>query len=139
MSKLISGCKYDDNKIRYDLIPSDSLHELAKVYTHGAQKYEDDNWRKGMDWKRIMGAIERHYHAWKRGQEIDPDSGLFHLAQVAWGCFTLLNYSKTHPNLDTRTKDLKEGVDINKENIKFILNEIKKSSGNNFNQKILLD
>jgi len=112
--KLKEGVKFDGEKIRYDLIPADALHELARVYTHGAQKYEDDNWRKGMEWKKIMGAMERHYNSFKRGQEYDPDSGLLHIAQVAWGAFTLINFLKTHPELDTRVKDLPEGVDISK-------------------------
>ncbi len=135
MNKNNKGIKFDDEKIRYDLIPSDSLHELAKVYTHGSQKYQDNNWRKGIKWSKILGGIERHYNAFKRGQNIDPDSGLLHLAQVAWGAFTLLNYIKTHPELDDRIKDLNEGIDISifdlnppKQimNNKFDVNEFKK-------------
>ncbi|MCK5614685.1 hypothetical protein KAR91_73165 [Candidatus Pacearchaeota archaeon] len=108
------GVKFDQEKIRYDLIPADALHELAKVYTHGAQKYEDENWRQGMPWKKIMGALERHYFAFKRGQDTDPDSGLLHIAQVAWAAFTLINFIKTQPEHDTRIKDLEEGNDVSK-------------------------
>uniref|UniRef100_UPI001E4FF338 dATP/dGTP diphosphohydrolase domain-containing protein n=1 Tax=Acetomicrobium sp. S15 = DSM 107314 TaxID=2529858 RepID=UPI001E4FF338 len=40
--------------LRYDLIPSDALRELAKVYTVGAEKYGERNWEKGMSWGRAL-------------------------------------------------------------------------------------
>lgn len=101
------GNKFDFGKLRWDLIPYDSLEEVVKVYTHGAEKYSDHNWRKGMKFSRIYAAMLRHLTAFIRGEDIDKDSGLNHLSQVAWGCLTLLNYMKTKPNMDDRTKDLK--------------------------------
>lgn len=100
------GKKFDFGKHRYDLIPGDSLDELVKVYNYGAKKYEDENWRKGMSWKRIFGALMRHSWAWFRGEDIDPESGLHHMAHAAWQCFTLLNYSRTRPEFDDRVKDM---------------------------------
>lgn len=100
------GKKFDQGKLRYDLIPGDSLEWLVKVYTMGADKYDDENWREGMSWKRIFGAIMRHLWAWFRGEDIDKESGLPHLAHATWGCFTLLNYMRTHPDKDDRVKDL---------------------------------
>ena len=96
--------KFDGEKIRYDLIPADSLHALAEIYTFGAKKYEDENWRKGTSWKRIFGAIMRHMWAWFRGEDLDPESGLSHVAHAAWGCFTLLNYINTQKEWDDRVK-----------------------------------
>lgn len=98
--------KHDMGKTRFDLIPGDSLEWLAKIYTFGAQKYEDENWRKGMSWKRIFGAIMRHSWAWFRGEDLDPESGLPHLAHAAWGFFTLLHYSEYRKEYDDRVKDL---------------------------------
>lgn len=89
--------KYDDGKPRYDLIPSLPLEELAKVYTVGAQKYADNNWRLGMRWGRVFAGIMRHLWAFWRGEMLNPgpgpETGLHHLAQAAWGCFTLIEYS----------------------------------------------
>ncbi len=99
--------KFDGEKSRYDLIPGDSLEWLAKVYTFGASKYDDENWRKGMSWKRIFSAIMRHSWAWFRGEDLDPESGLPHLAHAAWGYFTLMHYMTTQKNYDDRVKDLK--------------------------------
>lgn len=96
--------KDDQDKLRYELIPCYPLEELAKVYTIGAKKYGDDNWRKGMSWKRIFGALLRHAWAYWRGEKIDPKDGQHHLASVAWNAFTLMEYEQTHTELDDRIK-----------------------------------
>lgn len=99
------GSKFDEGKIRYDLIDAYALHELAKIYTHGSLKYADNNWRKGFKWSRIFGAMMRHAWAFWRGEDIDPESGHPHLASVAWTCFTLLNFSKYNIGEDDRIKE----------------------------------
>lgn len=98
------GRKDDQTKERYDLIPAMPLHELAKVYSGGAVKYTDRNWEKGIKWGRIFAAIMRHLWAFWRGEDTDPESGLHHAAHAAWGCFALIEYSRTHQELDDRPK-----------------------------------
>jgi hypothetical protein len=110
--KFEEGVKLDEGKNRYDLIDAYTLNELAKVYTYGTIKYEDHNWRKGMRFSRIFGAIMRHTWAFWKGEDIDPESGLPHMAHAAWGCFTLLNYSKYHKNLDDRFIEKESIVDL---------------------------
>ena len=106
--KLKEGVKYDQGKARYDLIAAHSLHEIIQVYTMGAEKYDDNNWRKGMKWGRVFGAGMRHMWAFWRGEDIDPESGLHHLAHAAWACITLLEYTKTRPGFDDRGDAIKE-------------------------------
>lgn len=96
------GVKYDNGKLRFDLIPADVEELLAAVYTFGARKYADDNWRLGMEWKKIYGAIRRHLNAFWQGQDLDEETGLPHLIAVAWGCFTLIHYMTTHRKMDGR-------------------------------------
>ena len=98
--------KTDFGKVRFELIPGDALEELAKIYTYGALKYEANSWRKGSSFSRIFGAMQRHAWAFWRGEEIDEESGLYHIMQAAWNCFTLFIYSKTKPEFDDRIKDL---------------------------------
>lgn len=104
MSKdvLKAGVKYDGEKLRYDLISQIALEELAKVYTMGAKKYEDHNWRKGMKWSRIFSALMRHMWAFWRGEENDSESGLSHVAHAMWNCATLLEYAQMHRKFDDR-------------------------------------
>lgn len=101
---MAEGLKYDADKLRFDLIAVEPLEEVAAIYTMGAKKYADNNWRKGLKWGRVFGAIMRHLWAWWRGQDLDPESGRSHLAHAAWGCLTLMEYTKTHPELDDRVK-----------------------------------
>jgi hypothetical protein len=93
-NKLKEGVKYDDGKIRWDLLPIHPLYELAFVYTVGARKYEDDNWRKGMDYRKMVRAIWNHLTKWLAGHERDADDGQHHLASVAWSAFTLMEYER---------------------------------------------
>ena len=71
--------RFNKGKIRYDLIPPWSLDQLAKVYTYGTRKYDDDNWWKGLKWKKdVFGCITRHIWKWMRGEKYDDESGLHH-------------------------------------------------------------
>lgn len=100
----VEGMKFDNGKNRFDLLPVGPLDALAQVYTFGAQKYADHNWRKGIKWSRIFAAIMRHLWAFWRGEDKDPESGLPHLAHAAWGTFTLLEYFESCPHYDDRYK-----------------------------------
>lgn len=77
------GRKFDGGKLRYGLIPPLAQAEMVKVLTFGAEKYEPDNWKKVPDSKtRYFDALERHVWAWKMGEQIDPESGIHHLAHA---------------------------------------------------------
>jgi len=104
----MAGLKYDDGKLRLDLISAIALEDLAGVYTYGMEKYAAHNWRKGFPWSRIFAALMRHAWAFWRGEDIDPESGLPHMAHAAWQCFALLEFMRTHPELDDRWKEEKE-------------------------------
>lgn len=100
------GLKFDAEKPDYSLLPPDALEDLVRVYDYGVLKYGRDNWRQGLAYSRIFAAIMRHLWAWWRSADRDQESGLRHLAQAAWGCFTLLEYSKnlTYISFDDRPK-----------------------------------
>lgn len=96
--------RFDGNKLRFDLLPTEGITELARVYTMGALKYADNNWRNGMKFTRCIASLERHWNLWKMGQSIDPETGCHHLAQVCWNAMTLLVYCLTKTGTDDRTK-----------------------------------
>jgi len=88
--------------------PPAALRELAKVYGYGAEKYAPNNFRKGYNWSLSYNSLLRHVLAAEEGEDIDPESGLLHLAQAAWHCLTLIQFyldkeSGAHPpELDDR-------------------------------------
>jgi hypothetical protein len=77
------GVKFDNGKLRFDLLPPDALAVVAAVLTYGAAKYDDRNWELGMDRARLRAARDRHTNARMLGQQEDPETGLPHLAHEA--------------------------------------------------------
>lgn len=72
--------KFDQGKLRYDLVPPEVIRALASVMTYGATKYEEGSWLAVEPfYKRYMAALLRHLQAFRLGEEIDPESGLPHL------------------------------------------------------------
>ncbi len=96
------GKKFDQEKPRMDLLSTKAMVELAKVMTFGAKKYDANNWRKGIAWSRVYGAVQRHLTSWNDGETHDPETKLNHLAHAMAGIMFLLEYSETHPQLDDR-------------------------------------
>lgn len=92
MSKLKEGAKYDSGKLRYDLLPVKALREIVKIFTHGAAKYEDRNWERGIKFSRCYGALQRHLNAWWGREENDNETGITHLAHAGCCLLFLLHY-----------------------------------------------
>lgn len=97
--------KFDGNKCPVDLLPTESLEEIAWVLHHGAEKYGAHNWREGMSWTRLGGAALRHIFAWLRGEDTDPESGRPHLAHAGCCIVFLLSYAKMNGGKDDRWKN----------------------------------
>ena len=102
-----SGARYNDGKADISLIPLCTLEDEARVWMYGKQKYAAWNWAKGMDWSVPLACAMRHIAAWQRGEELDAESGLPHLAHAMCNLRMLTLYSKTYPEGDDRPpKDL---------------------------------
>lgn len=78
------------DKPRYDLIPPKGLKRVAEVYTRGASKYDDHNWRKGMPSSRIMASLLRHVEAYRAGER-DED----HIGQAIFNALALIEFEGT--------------------------------------------
>lgn len=77
------GLKYDQDKIRMELVPMSSIENIAKILTYGAKKYSDNSWQE-LDnfWNRYKGALLRHLAAIDKGELNDSESGLPHIDHV---------------------------------------------------------
>ena len=89
---------------RYSLIPVPALDIMARLYGFGAEKYAAHNWRKGYEWSKSFDSLFRHATAALNGEDIDPETGLPHLAGAAFHCFTLMVFMQEHPEFDDRWK-----------------------------------
>lgn len=85
--------KWDDTKPRLDLVPPGPIVDIAQVFTFGATKYRDRNWELGFKYGRIYAAIQRHLLAWWDGEDIDPETGLSHLAHAGCDMLMLLEFT----------------------------------------------
>ena len=75
--------KFDTQKPMFHLIDPVWHESVAKVLTAGAQKYEENNWKKNKDPNRYISALERHLNAIKRGEFIDAETGELHTANIS--------------------------------------------------------
>jgi hypothetical protein len=79
----MNGVKYDGEKPRMHLLPPKAVLEVAKVLTFGAQKYDEDNWKKLENLQsRYTSAALRHIFAGMTGENLDEESGFYHEAHA---------------------------------------------------------
>lgn len=99
--------RFNSGKNRLSLVPHELVEEVGKVMSYGASKYSPNNWRKGQSWMGVIDSLERHLLAFKKGEDIDPESGLLHLGHIGCNIAFLLNFMKTHNELDDRPYSIK--------------------------------
>lgn len=99
-----TATKYDQGKLPMSLLSRTALEEISKVLQFGANKYSANNWRRGFIWSRTLDAAMRHLHAFADGEDLDPESGLSHLAHLGCNIMFMLEFQKTHPEMDDRYK-----------------------------------
>ena len=76
--------KQDHGKNRWDLLPIREVEQGVEVLTAGSIKYSDDNWKAVVAEKpgRYWAALFRHITARLKGEKLDPETGLPHLAHA---------------------------------------------------------
>lgn len=84
-----------DDKLRWELLPLEDVEDIVRVYTAGAKKYGENKWQDLPDGiRRYKAALLRHLVEFDKGNEIDEETGCFHLAQCAWNAIAMLHISK---------------------------------------------
>ena len=92
-------------KAPLNLLPPYALEQCSWVHKLGSEKYGPYNWRKtGVCASTYVAAIMRHLNAWRDGEDLDPESGISHIAHVACSCNILLDASYCGTLQDDRNK-----------------------------------
>ena len=104
--KSLEATKFDDAKIPIELLSPVALNMIGEVLAFGAKKYDANNWRKGMNHTRLLGASLRHILAYLGGEDKDPESGLSHIAHASCCLMFLLEYIAKGSGTDDRYKDI---------------------------------
>lgn len=74
----------DADKLRVELVPAEAIEDVARVLGFGAKKYFENGWKTLPDPEpRYLASLLRHVYRIQCGEEIDPDSGLPHIAHAA--------------------------------------------------------
>ena len=104
---MTDGKKYDGEKPRLYLLPPHTLVEVGKVLTFGAAKYDEHNWKKLDNLQnRYTGAALRHIFAHMAGEELDPETGLDHLAHAL--CCLMFKLEAKLENGESKEEGLRE-------------------------------
>ena len=96
--------KFDEDKVRLELLPPELMTSVAEILTFGAKKYSARNWELGMDWSRSYGALQRHLNAWWGGEDKDPETGKSHLWHAGCCITFLITYEARGVGTDDRFK-----------------------------------
>ena len=73
-------------------IPPYAMDQTAWAHKLGAEKYGPFNWRDtGVCASTYINAMMRHLNAWRDGENLDPESGISHLAHIACSCNILMD------------------------------------------------
>lgn len=84
-----------DDKLRWDLLPMEEIEDIVKVYHAGAKKYGPNNWQNlDNGFERYRAAAARHLMEYMKGERMDKETNVHHLAAAAWNVITMLWYDK---------------------------------------------
>lgn len=98
------GLRYNNGKLRYDLVQPLAHRDMVKVLTAGANKYRSRNWESGMEWTTILASLKRHLSSIEAGEDYDKETGLLHISHLACNAHFLNAYYYIYPQGDDRPK-----------------------------------
>ncbi|MDQ6721209.1 MAG: DUF5664 domain-containing protein [Candidatus Dormibacteraeota bacterium] len=75
---------------------------LAEVGGFGTRKYAPHNYLRGYAWSLSLDALQRHVWAFQAGEDVDPESGLPHMAHAAWHALALVSFHARGLGVDDR-------------------------------------
>lgn len=98
--------KYDGNKqianVLFEDFPN-ALSAVVDVATFGAKKYKRNSWKTVPDAViRYSDALVRHQLAMGKGERLDAESNLPHLAHFAWNALAILELYMAAHNDNTK-------------------------------------
>jgi len=110
------GLRFNEGKLRYDLVHPWAHEQMVSVLSKGAQKYTERNWENGMSWSKIISSLKRHLAAIEKGEDYDLETGELHASHLACNAHFLTAYYKIYPQGDDRPHNYlnrpKIGLDI---------------------------
>lgn len=91
-------------KGRYDLLPWEAIHELAKHCEEGALKYGERNCEKGIPIHSLIDSAFRHLSYYMQGVKNEP-----HLRAAMWNIAFAIYMEQKHPEMQDVPSRKKDG------------------------------
>lgn len=110
------GLKYDSGKPAVELIPREAVEAAGRAFGYGAKKYAAHNFKKGIQYSRLAGAIIRHLEAFLDNENADPESGLSHLDHLLSSACMLKYMEVNCPEMDDRFNKEAKALNNEKQN-----------------------
>jgi hypothetical protein len=99
--------RYNENKLRMDLIPPEADKAMAEILTFGAEKYGDRNWELGFPYLSLLASAKRHILAWEMGENNDVESGFNHMKHALTNIAMLVHHIERFPDNDNRINNIR--------------------------------
>jgi hypothetical protein len=90
--------RYNKGKPRLGLIPPQIIEGLGYVLAFGAEKYDENNWKKGLTDEECLSSCLRHITKFQRGEMYDDESGIHHLAHAACNLAFMMYFHEEQGN-----------------------------------------
>lgn len=108
------GLHFDSEKNRLYLVPPEAMEAIGEILTYGCTKkkppYPERNWEKGILFSALLGSIERHIIAFKKGEDKDYESGIHPLKHALTDMAFIVTYIERGMTfLDDRPEYLEDG------------------------------
>lgn len=97
-----TGGQKNQKLARIGSIDPQAILRVAQVAGFGEQKYSRLNYLNGYDWSLSFDACMRHMLAFWSGEDLDPESGLPHLAHAAWHNMAMIAFMEKSIGTDDR-------------------------------------
>ena len=97
---------YGESKPSIEHVSPIALAWLAIASQEGAKKYGTFNYRQsGVEAGTYISAVHRHTQLWFSGEQVDPATGIHHLAYAMANMAILIDCEATGKMIDNRPKD----------------------------------
>lgn len=83
IEETLKGQRFNEGKLRWDLVDFKALEPMVRGLMYGAKKYSPHQWKLGLDPQSIMASLFRHATAIMNGEIIDEESGVEHIGLLA--------------------------------------------------------